>query len=110
MSDSTIRVILTGDKTGYSAAMSGAATDAEAAGARVDSTVDDVTSRTGSMFTKLGSSLSNISPIIGAPFTKLGESFDAAETKGHGFNSVMSDRKSTRLNSSHLGISYAVFC
>src|SRR5205814_8201015 len=27
-----------------------------------------------------------------------------------GFNIVLLDRKSTRLNSSHLGISYAVFC
>src|ERR1035441_2903173 len=26
------------------------------------------------------------------------------------FDSIISDRKSTRLNSSHLGISYAVFC
>src|SRR5256885_8475042 len=30
-------------------------------------------------------------------------------THGH-FEDVMSDRKSTRLNSSHLVISYAVFC
>src|SRR5437899_8668633 len=28
----------------------------------------------------------------------------------HGFRSNSRDRKSTRLNSSHLGISYAVFC
>src|SRR5437899_7004291 len=26
------------------------------------------------------------------------------------FRSILTDRKSTRLNSSHLGISYAVFC
>src|SRR5262245_5490265 len=29
---------------------------------------------------------------------------------GHGAPGVLADRKSTRLNSSHLGISYAVFC
>src|SRR5437899_3977590 len=28
----------------------------------------------------------------------------------HGSRSLLLDRKSTRLNSSHLGISYAVFC
>src|SRR5258705_9488628 len=28
----------------------------------------------------------------------------------HHFREVQADRKSTRLNSSHLGISYAVFC
>src|SRR5262245_65362772 len=33
----------------------------------------------------------------------------ASEPNAHGYRSY-SDRKSTRLNSSHLGISYAVFC
>src|SRR5438045_9450015 len=28
----------------------------------------------------------------------------------HGLHAILGDRKSTRLNSSHLGISYAVFC
>src|ERR1035441_5703792 len=31
-------------------------------------------------------------------------------TLGHGDLDLRDDRKSTRLNSSHLGISYAVFC
>src|ERR1039458_1872791 len=55
---------------------------------------------------------SGISPTLAAPMLMLftpprtsdpGQSFDASCPK-HG------DRKSTRLNSSHLGISYAVFC
>src|SRR5205814_9363228 len=33
-----------------------------------------------------------------------------ARAQGPGEQPVLSDRKSTRLNSSHLGISYAVFC
>src|SRR4051812_49742698 len=32
------------------------------------------------------------------------------EDKGKGFSAGMEDRKSTRLNSSHMSISYAVFC
>src|SRR5258705_2185948 len=32
------------------------------------------------------------------------------ESVGHPIGEVHGDRKSTRLNSSHLGISYAVFC
>src|SRR5437899_6230657 len=32
------------------------------------------------------------------------------EWNGHEPSAVKADRKSTRLNSSHLGISYAVFC
>src|SRR5262245_64690484 len=32
------------------------------------------------------------------------------EARGHRLASHAEDRKSTRLNSSHLGISYAVFC
>src|SRR5437899_4184258 len=33
-----------------------------------------------------------------------------AEISGRGAQAAQTDRKSTRLNSSHLGISYAVFC
>src|SRR5262245_64566442 len=33
-----------------------------------------------------------------------------ADADGYLFNVGVEDRKSTRLNSSHLGISYAVFC
>src|SRR2546426_12558676 len=44
-----------------------------------------------------------------------GRGSDAGERGSHaavmsGFTSVRTDRKSTRLNSSHLVISYAVFC
>src|SRR5699024_11634944 len=40
-----------------------------------------------------------------------GSSFEkCAEAIHAGFPSVMIDRKSTRLNSSHVSISYAVFC
>src|SRR5205814_5457676 len=42
-----------------------------------------------------------------APFSP---TFDFQPTTTGGPESQMSDRKSTRLNSSHLGISYAVFC
>src|SRR5690625_6986816 len=43
------------------------------------------------------------------------EIFEGSQTKTLGYNSsflgpVMKDRKSTRLNSSHVAISYAVFC
>src|ERR1035438_3460818 len=51
------------------------------------------------------------------PYTTLFRSYPAearvfaAERNGHGFRILnATDRKSTRLNSSHLGISYAVFC
>src|ERR1039458_3132400 len=36
--------------------------------------------------------------------------FDALYVDGYDLRNVALDRKSTRLNSSHLGISYAVFC
>ena len=39
---------------------------------------------------------------------RLSDSFDAANRTMQKINKI--DRKSTRLNSSHLGISYAVFC
>src|SRR5262245_49966378 len=35
---------------------------------------------------------------------------DAVRAASFGFKGIVEDRKSTRLNSSHLGISYAVFC
>src|SRR3712207_8911758 len=35
---------------------------------------------------------------------------DAAVEEGHGRRDALEDRKSTRLNSSHANISYAVFC
>src|SRR5258705_4732522 len=38
------------------------------------------------------------------------EEADLEVTSRTGSSAVTSDRKSTRLNSSHLGISYAVFC
>src|SRR5690625_6350441 len=38
------------------------------------------------------------------------EIFDDIQTKTLGYNSSFLDRKSTRLNSSHVAISYAVFC
>src|SRR5262245_64361879 len=39
-----------------------------------------------------------------------GDAGDAAEPGDAGGAGITGDRKSTRLNSSHLGISYAVFC
>src|SRR5258705_2655302 len=48
-----------------------------------------------------------------ALFPRLSAAFDEADTDKDGYVSyaeVQADRKSTRLNSSHLGISYAVFC
>src|SRR5258705_9082367 len=39
----------------------------------------------------------------------IGGSLEWATTKAYA-SAFLSDRKSTRLNSSHLGISYAVFC
>src|SRR6266480_6101355 len=41
--------------------------------------------------------------------TLLGNSFGAFDTGG-GSGTIAGDRKSTRLNSSHMSISYAVFC
>src|SRR5699024_5673643 len=44
--------------------------------------------------------------------TEIGRNFEelAAIIDGVTFNEKLSDRKSTRLNSSHVSISYAVFC
>src|SRR3712207_8479723 len=39
-----------------------------------------------------------------------GRALDAFDRRGRGVSSVREDRKSTRLNSSHANISYAVFC
>src|SRR5205814_6695605 len=43
-------------------------------------------------------------PVLGTPSTANAASMHPAPA------SMLADRKSTRLNSSHLGISYAVFC
>src|SRR5690554_7173918 len=48
--------------------------------------------------------------IIGAIFLISGFAFDIAGLRGLGNLAILTDRKSTRLNSSHVRISYAVFC
>src|SRR5262245_64942399 len=49
--------------------------------------------------------------VYGAPRTlPVAEDHPLAPLCPHGVHKAMVDRKSTRLNSSHLGISYAVFC
>src|SRR5947199_10368888 len=60
-------------------------------------------------------SLHDALPIYALRQTSLLKQFeDTPHGEGHAFrrlqNKSISDRKSTRLNSSHLGISYAVFC
>src|SRR5438045_6373434 len=49
----------------------------------------------------------------GGPEFDIGDKSHEFRIGGHGVEELMrfvADRKSTRLNSSHLGISYAVFC
>src|SRR5699024_11924986 len=55
--------------------------------------------------------------ILGMPIDKIVETIEKGmgDTLGHiaiifGLGSILGDRKSTRLNSSHVSISYAVFC
>src|SRR5205814_10571976 len=49
--------------------------------------------------------------VLGTPMPTFIDSVEKPEDIWHLTNYVLSlDRKSTRLNSSHLGISYAVFC
>src|SRR5258705_8989072 len=40
----------------------------------------------------------------------VGQELLALDAQSPGLQELLTDRKSTRLNSSHLGISYAVFC
>src|SRR5256886_10777975 len=49
------------------------------------------------------------SPTLAVPVSLIG-TFIALKAIGYSANSVSLDRKSTRLNSSHSQISYAVFC
>src|SRR5690242_21511179 len=50
-------------------------------------------------------------PLDSAPGTIRGDyALEIGQNIVHGSDSVASDRKSTRLNSSHMSISYAVFC
>src|SRR2546426_12650105 len=46
----------------------------------------------------------------GASFLFIAEGLEAVAPNGVTFTRIAKDRKSTRLNSSHLVISYAVFC
>src|SRR5690625_6049393 len=56
--------------------------------------------------------LANLGPKIPVHFEIVGslESDVVHEMKEFGVNAALLDRKSTRLNSSHVAISYAVFC
>src|ERR1035441_10766731 len=60
--------------------------------------------------------LERLTPIVYRELHRLARRFMERERPGHSLqttalvNEAYIDRKSTRLNSSHLGISYAVFC
>src|SRR5438045_6052578 len=59
---------------------------------------------------RLGQAIAS-SPIFAEHGINIAAVFDADDGKiGHDLGGTVIDRKSTRLNSSHLGISYAVFC
>src|SRR5690606_41920814 len=55
---------------------------------------------------KLSSALKNLSKVL----DKFGSAGKSLRTKVDEFFNGLADRKSTRLNSSHVKISYAVFC
>src|SRR5258708_39051759 len=55
-------------------------------------------------------SLSGTGGLIVDPFAGVATTGTAAIARGHAFRGIETDRKSTRLNSSHQIISYAVFC
>src|SRR5947199_5168730 len=59
-----------------------------------------------SVFEKAGIGFSHVSGVSLPPTATAAR----PELAGQPFNALGVDRKSTRLNSSHLGISYAVFC
>src|SRR5262245_65136964 len=52
----------------------------------------------------------NATLLRGLPFDEPEKIISLSAVDSRGRNQSTSDRKSTRLNSSHLGISYAVFC
>src|SRR5258705_8193007 len=51
-----------------------------------------------------------LQPLLNLTAAQLAPAFNALSGEVHASTVGVLDRKSTRLNSSHLGISYAVFC
>jgi len=90
MSVSTVRVLVTGDASGYIAATREAAAATDASLASMGGSVDSFTSKSGGKLTQLGEKLSNWGVPFAGSLTKVGAKFDEADTKGQKFGTAMS--------------------